>query len=405
MDDISVFKYHQICQNDTELLCFYDKDYLCICEWNHYRVDCFLHDTEIDRCKQCLFNGKCLKDDHSFVCFCLHCYEGDQCQFNLQAFGFTIDSLVIDYSREVKLIYLSMMFFLFLLGLFNNLCSFLTFKRTVPRKVGVGNYLFIISCLNQISLLLLWIKLIQITYGLIDLPSCKIISYLLSVVTRLTYWLTSWVTIDRLLIILFPTSTALKTPRLAFGISIATTLCLFAMHIPEMISSTTINHRSIGPSICVTNFDTDFLSIYNRVSTLIHYLIPFFSQVIGITLLIVLAARSRNKATDGHISFGQVLVKQFRLQEELYVAPIMIIFSGLPQIILTFTFACTQMTIVRRSTLLITYLLSYAPQVLGFILCVLPSTAYKKEFGETLIAKTLSRWVFKKKKKKGALTV
>ena len=31
-----------------------------------------------------------------------------------------------------------------------------------------------------------------------------------------------------------------------------------------------------------------------------------------------------------------------------------------------------------------TFLLSYAPQVLGFILYVLPSSAYKKEFMETI---------------------
>jgi hypothetical protein len=316
----------------------------------------------------------------------------------LQAFGFTLDSLLIDYSKEGKIIYLSLMFLLFLIGLFNNLCSFVTFKRPTPRKFGVGNYLFIITCLNQMSLLCLLIKIIQITFGITNIESCKIVSYFFSVFTRLTYWLTSWVTIDRLLVILFPTSIALKKSRLAIGISIATLLCLFVMHIHEIIYYTTIQHLSTNSSICVTNFDTYLISAYNRVSTLIHYLLPFFIQIIAITLLIVLAARSRNKATSGKIAFRQVLIKQFRTQKELYITPIIIILSSLPQTILTFSLACTHLTIWHRHILLIAYLLSYAPQILGFILYVLPSSTYKKEFGETLLGKISMSWMFNKEK-------
>jgi hypothetical protein len=89
---------------------------------------------------------------------------------------------------------------------------------------------------NYISIISYWfIKLIQITFGIINLESCKTVSYLLSVFTRLTYWLISWVTIDRLLIIIFPTSITLKNPRRAIGISLTTSLCLFVMHIHEII--------------------------------------------------------------------------------------------------------------------------------------------------------------------------
>lgn len=395
--DLSLFEYHRICQNESELMCFYDNDYLCICQWDHYRVDCLMHDTEIDHCRECLSNGRCLKGDQDFVCLCPRCYQGDLCEFNLQAFGFTLDSLVVDYSREVKLIYLSIMFLLFFIGLFNNLCSFVTFKRPTPRNFGVGNYLFIITCLNQMSLLYLLIKFIQITFGIINLESCQIISYLLSVVTRLTYWLTSWVTVDRLLVLLFPTSVVLKNPRRAIGISVATSLFLFGMHIHEIIFYRIIPHLSTNSSICVTNFDTYAISIYNRVSTLIHYLLPFLIQVIGITLLIILAARSRNKTNGSKVGFRQVLIKQFLTQKELYVTPMIIILSALPQTILTFILACTQLTVWHRHILLIAYLLSYTPQLLGFILYVLPSTSYKKEFSETSFGKILINCVVKKK--------
>ena len=78
--------------------------------------------------------------------------------------------------------------------------------------------------------------------------------------TRLTYWLTSWITVERLLIILFPTKSSLKTPCLAIEISIVTSIVLFSMHVHEIIYYTVIQHLSTGSSICVTNFDTSLIS-------------------------------------------------------------------------------------------------------------------------------------------------
>jgi hypothetical protein len=312
----------------------------------------------------------------------------------MEAFGFTVDSLLVECSRTMKIVYLSMIVIIFCFGLFNNFCSFVTFKRPTTRNFGVGNYLFIITCLNKMSLLCLLVKFIQITFQITNFGSCKTVSYIFSVFTRSTYWLTSWVTINRLLTIIFPVSTNVKSPRLAIGISIVSLICLFAMHIHEIITYTIVDDSLI----CVTNLNTNFLSIYNRLSTLIHYLVPFCIQVIAITLLIVFVARSRTKTTSGKMTFHQILIKQFQTQKELYLTPIIIILSGLPQTILTFSLACTELKIWQRHILIIAYLLSYTPQVLGFILYVLPSTTYKKEFSETSIAKSLLSWIFNEKK-------
>ncbi|CAF5228830.1 unnamed protein product, partial [Rotaria magnacalcarata] len=78
------------------------------------------------------------------------------------------------------------------------------------------------------------------------------------------------------------------------------------------------------------------------------------------------------------MTFGHVLKNQFQIQKELYITPIIIVLSSLPQTILTFSLACTSLAHWQRHTLLGAYLLSYAPQAFGFILYVLPSTVYKK---------------------------
>ncbi len=98
------------------------------------------------------------------------------------------------------------------------------------------------------------------------------------------------------------------------------------------------------------------------------------------------------------MTFGEVLKKQLETQKELYITPTIIILSALPQAIITFSFACTQLNDWQRHTLLVFCLLSYAPQVLGFILYVLPSTSYKKEFYEIFIGKNSLRWTLTKNK-------
>jgi hypothetical protein len=123
-------------------------------------------------------------------------------------------------------------------------------------------------------------------------------------------------------------------------------------------------------------------------------LATFSIQTVSVTLLIVFAARSRARVSGQQTSFYQVLKKQFQAQKELYVTPATIIFSALPQLLLAFSLACTEPIDWQHHMLLGAYLLSYAPQVLGFIFYVLPSTSYKKEFGETSFAKTFLKRMF-----------
>jgi hypothetical protein len=175
------------------------------------------------------------------------------------------------------------------------------------------------------------------------------------------------------------------------------------MHLHEIIHYTIIQHFSTDSLICVTNFNTDFVSIYNRISTLIHYLFPFSIQVISITFQIILAARSRAKTVGEKMTFYEVLKNQFQIQKELYIIPMIIILSALPQTILTFSLACMELSDWQRHALLVAYLLSYAPQILGFILYVLPSTTYKKGLSETFLGKKFPKWILSRNNNKNKI--
>jgi len=329
------------------------------------------------------------------------------CQYSTEVMSFTLDSLIvkdIQNNRQLSTgIYISIVVLIFLFGFFNNLCGFLTFIHPKPRKLGVGNYLLIVSIVNQCSLLILLLKVIHIIFGSngtlfhydrFNLYSCKIVSYLLSVFTRISYWLTSFVTIERLCMVLFPTSVTLKNPRLALGLSIFAILAISGMHVHEVLHYTTIvdlSYTSVNVTICVTSYAQSLVSSYNRVNVLLHYCIPFLIQFISITVIVIQTAFSRKRASGRHQqTFADLFKKQFKTHKEHYVTPIIMVFSSLPQAILSFSYACTELKqLWQRYTLLTTYFLSYLPQMLGFILYVLPSTTYSEEFRQTVIGKRL----------------
>lgn len=368
-------------------------------------AECFGHVPTIDQCQECLASGRCIKGNleqsNDFLCICPYCTQGDRCEFSLQAFGFTFDSLLAFDTRTVQYVYTGLAVIIFVLGFFTNYCSFVTFIRKQPRVVGVGNYLLFVTILNQCSLFILLLKFLSIVVGSMGITShasCKLITYLLSISTRSIYWLTSWVTIIRLLTTVYPTSLRVKNPRLAIYISLMTLLVLSSMHIHEILFYQTIQQSSSSTSSCVTNFHHHTVEIYNRVSTLIHYLFPFSIQIISIIMLFIVTARSRAKTkATAHTkeAFLQLFKHQASTQKELFVTPTIIIISALPQTILSFSLACSQLRSWQRHLLLITILLSYIPQILGFILYVLPSSTYKTEFRQTPIAKRMFNWLFK----------
>ena len=336
------------------------------------------------------------------MCICPHCHQGRLCEFSMKTFGFTLDSLLALESTTTQAIYIALAFVLFIVGLFNNLCSFLTFRKQEPRKFRVGNYLFFVTILNQCALLCLLFKFIHIlmgTFGSTLGASCKVVSYLLSSVTRSTYWLTSWITVNRLLMVIFPTSASTKNPSIGNYTSTITIVALFGMHIHEILFYATIRHPESFILLCIINFEQNIVANYDRVSTLFHHLVPFFVQVISITILIVKIARSRVKTVGKKTAFIAVLTKQFKEHKELYTTPAIIILSAMPHTILSFSLVCVQLNVWQRHFLLAAYLISYAPQTLGFILYVLPSSSYKKEFSATFLGKKYFEWVLKPKTK------
>ncbi|UJR38686.1 hypothetical protein I4U23_031352 [Adineta vaga] len=97
--------YHSICQQySSYLLCFYDKQHLCLC-YNHqgkYLANCFNfnHEMKFDCSGQstCQHDGQCFQDSSEcskrFICSCRLCYYGIRCQFSTSEFGLSLNAIL-----------------------------------------------------------------------------------------------------------------------------------------------------------------------------------------------------------------------------------------------------------------------------------------------------------------------
>lgn len=411
---IAVFYYHRICQllkiTNHSIAGFRDDGYLCFCTVAYPRAECFRFDPDIDQCSFCLNNGLCLKGDvqhnkDGFQCFCPDCYHGHFCQFSNALMSFTLDSLLLDDMQKSggngMIIFTCLVSILFVAGSFNNLCSLITFLKINFRQSPVGLILFILSIVDQFCLFILLLKVIYIALGsygalfgyeTLNVYACKIIAYFLAVLTRSHYWLTSFAAFQRLSLVIFPTSTFWKSPKSALVITVIIISLSLITHIHEVVFYTVVDdpsHEVFTPTSCIANYGTGLILTCNRINTLFQYFVPFFGQIIAISVLIYLVARNRSRLNaQKQKKLSDFLKENLKKQKELYIAPVIIVLSSLPQTILSFMYACNGLKQSwQRKTLLIAYFFSFTPQLVSFLINVLPSTTFRAEFKKTFIGK------------------
>lgn len=400
----SISHYHQLCQNDTSLLCFYSHNYFCFCDLTHYQAICLTYNRFSDRCSNCLSNGVCLNGQNeqgNFKCLCPKCFYGDRCQYSTALLSYSLDALTVKSQIGTQVTYVLVVFLLlFLVSLFTNYCTFSTFKRSSLLDCAVRYYLLIISFASPCSIFFLLLKLAFISLGTITTMQenaafsflcCRMVSFFLSAMTKINNWLTSLITIEGLIIVCAPSMTrrTLRYTRWRLFLSLVIIITVLAMHLHELIYYTAIK-ESTAKLLCTIDYSNKALLVYSRFNVLFHYFVPFGIQVIAVTLLIVLLARQRARLRANQ-PLNEMIRNQFSKQKQLYLIPTIIIFSSIPQVILSFTYQCEELQHSwQRHLFLTAYLFSNVPQALGFILYVLPSSTYRQEFSMTVIGK----WFF-----------
>ena len=287
-------------------------------------MECFNYDDQLDRCKQCRAEGRCLKGDPrrstDFLCLCPECHSGGQCQFNTKSFLFTLDQLFSSdllsdqRSTTISLLIFSS-FLLFFLALPNNLFSFVTFRRSPCLRYGIGHYLLWMSVINQLNLAFFVALLIHLILNISKKSSsssvwdgllCKSLNYLLSSSTRMVYWLTSLVSIERLYTTIFFNNQWLKKPHIARRLITFIMVNVFISDIYELIFYKSFTDVTNGRgSICVLQIskgDQSLWMAFHLLFLITNSLFPFlinFCSTITISFVIVKKKMKTFKTSPG----------------------------------------------------------------------------------------------------------
>jgi hypothetical protein len=304
-------KYHNLCIQNSSLLCFVDDLYLCICDENHSRVECFSYNHNLDQCSSCSSGGKCLTENRlksKFICLCPRCYSGTSCEFSSEYFSFTVDQLfsinLVSRITIVLLIFISWL--LFVIGLLNNLCSFVTFRRAKCLRNGIGHYLLWMSVTNQINLLFLALRLTHLTLNTtgfrsnpyVDRILCKILNYLLISSGRIPYWFVSLIAIERVYTTIFLRGQWLKKPHIAkrlLMIMLSLVLISGSYELNFVESHIDLNNNS--GAVCTLNFPYNhqlWTNIHKTV-TLIHTLVPFLINICSTAIICYVIIKKKIK--------------------------------------------------------------------------------------------------------------
>ena len=241
-------------------------------------MECFLYNDQLDRCSHCSSGGRCLRGDHNrftdFICLCPLCYSGEQCQFSLKSFTFTLDQLfytdLISNQSQTTLSLLLLFSLLgFLLAIPNNIFSFLTFRRQSCLRNGSGHYLFYLSIINQFNLGIFVARLTHLSLNITGKSTssisntifCKSLNYFLVSSNRMVFWFSSLIAIERVYMTLVLNGQWLKQPRIACRLIVISMLGILLSTVYEFLFYKSLSIAHIGQrSMCVFQFPMTYRS-------------------------------------------------------------------------------------------------------------------------------------------------
>jgi hypothetical protein len=279
------------------------------------------------------------------------------------------------------------------------------------------------SVINQLNLGLLASRLIHLVINITELQShplvdhylCKILSYLLTSSSRMVYWLSSLVAIERVYMTLFLNGRWLRKPHIARGLIIFTVVSILVSDIHELIfvkALSGINNDNSG--MCVIEFP-----IYSRSTwALFHLIVSIMNSILPLlinicctlTISFVVAKKKINTRKTKAIAKAettetpQTRLTRFRTwfhlicevlseNKELVIGPgitlVPQLFS-LPLFVISFTLYCRNLeTSWVRYLLISSYFTSFIPQTISFMLYVFPSSFYSSEWHATKMSQLL----------------
>jgi hypothetical protein len=353
---------------------------------------------------ECENDGQCFQDHpdcpQRSICKCQPCFYGQRCQFSTSGFGLSLDAIIgYHILPEVNIVLqpaivkftLALTIIFMVTGLINGILSIITFKNKSIREVGCGLYLLGSSIATLLTTILFGLK-----FGILFLAQLTMISnqsflqiqcisldFILRVFLCMDQWLNACVAVERAMTTIkgtrFNKKTSKKAAKLVIVILsiVVVGSCIHEPIYRHLIYEENNDDDKMKRIWCTVSYPSG-LQVYNYIIHICHFFGPFLINLISAVILIVKQSEQR---TTIHIqrSYKKILREQFQQHKHLLTAPVILVILALPRLIIAFASKCMKSS--DDSWLyLVGYFISFIPPMLTFIVYILPSKFYKKEF-------------------------
>jgi len=133
---------------------------------------------------------------------------------------------------------------------------------------------------------------------------------------------------------------------------------------------------------CIVTYPAN-IKIFDSIIHPFHVFGPF---IINLISAIILITKKSHQQSNLHTErpYKEILREQFRQHKHLFTAPVALVILALPRVIIAFASKC--MKSAGDSWLfLVGYFISFIPSMLTFVVFILPSKFYKKEFQKSVV--------------------
>jgi hypothetical protein len=333
------------------------------------------------------------------MCICPSCFYGTRCQFSTSGFGLSLDAILgyhilpdvaLTHQPFIIQMSLALTIIFMITGLINGVLSIITFKNKSICEVGCGLYLLGSSITTLLTMTLFGLKFLILLLTQIPIKpnrsavlfQCHSIDFLLRVCLCLDQWLNACAAVER-------ATTSVKGARfnkkksrkIAKFVIISLLIIIISTSIHDPIYRQLIDEINNDDNVtriwCIAMYSPG-LQVYNYVMHTFHFSVPFMMNLISTIVLIIKQSRQR-AAIHPQQTYREHLQEQFRQHKNLLTAPIVLVILGLPRLILTFASKCMKST-DDAWLFLVGYFISFIPSMLTFVMFIVPSRFYKKEF-------------------------
>jgi hypothetical protein len=394
--------YHIPCQQNQELVCFYDDVHICLCTLDR-SANCFEFNHKMTyHCQKynyCENEGHCFQDNiecpTSSFCTCRLCYFGSRCQFSTKESVLSLD-IILGYhfrsktslSQQPTIVKIATVLttIILVVGIINGFFSFQTFRGKEARIVGCGLYLFTSSIISMCTIVVLSLKFTffiasqtnSINSRLFLQIQCILMDFLLRSLLSIIDWLNACVAIERMISVTQGVSfNKTNSKQIAKRVISVVFVLISCSYIYDPIYRRLKDDKDEQRTWCLSQYPTA-IQISDRLLNIFHFSVPFAINCISAMTVIIITARTRSDAQKGKV-FREYLREQFHQHKHLLISPFILIVLTLPRLVLSFLAGC--MGSSRESWFyMIGYFIAFIPSIMTFPIFILPSKVYMKEF-------------------------